>query len=118
MGLFELFKGKKSPETKFSPQDFTDKLSAAPDAQLIDVRTPAEFASGYLKDAINIDFNANTFQETLGKLDLEAPLFLYCRSGNRSGKAAKIAQEMGFTEILDLDGGIIRWNNENRPIQK
>lgn len=118
MNLFGLF-GKKNMEgTKVSTEDFQAKLQEVSNAQLIDVRTPEEFRAGYLANAQNINFYDNDFKEALGNLDKEKPLFLYCRSGNRSGKAAKMAVDMGFQEVLDMDGGMIQWGKENRPVQQ
>ena len=58
----------------------------------------------------NIDYYNSTFKEELDKLDKTKPLLLYCRSGNRSGKAGKIATNLGFKEIYDLEGGYSAWS--------
>jgi len=81
------------------------------DVQIIDVRTPIEFKSGHINNAKNIDFfQGNRFKSNLDKLDKIKPLFLYCRSGNRSKKAAGIAVDLGFTEIYDLRGGYLAYS--------
>ena len=78
---------------------------------LVDVRTSGEFNSGHIKKAINIDlFNAANFQKSFEKLDKEKPVYLYCRSGARSQKAAKKLVGMGFSKIYDLKGGYMRWS--------
>ncbi|MEE9361664.1 MAG: rhodanese-like domain-containing protein [Cellulophaga sp.] len=81
--------------------------------QLIDVRTPYEYQQGHIKNAKPIDFFANDFKEKTQQLDKERPVYLYCRSGNRSGKASKILNELGFKEIYDLKGGFIAWSRQN-----
>lgn len=53
--------------------------------------------------------------QQMEKLDKEKPVYIYCRSGGRSGKAAKQLADEGFTEIYDLDGGILEWNKKNLP---
>ena len=53
---------------------------------ILDVRTPQEYASGHLEDAINIDYNSPTFQESLTTFDKDKTYLLYCRTGNRSSK--------------------------------
>jgi len=77
--------------------------------QLIDVRTSNEFKSGFIKNAKNIDFYATNFLNQFEKFDKQKPLFLYCRSGMRSSKAAKKLVAIGFNEVYDLKGGYLNW---------
>lgn len=78
--------------------------------QLVDVRTATEFNGGHIRNAINIDFFKKVdFQKSFEKLDKNKPLYIYCRSGARSQKAAKILLGMGFSKIYDLKGGYLRW---------
>lgn len=85
-----------------------------PAVQFVDVRTSLEYGRGYIQPADNIDVMSNSFTEQFSAYDKDKPLYIYCRSGTRSGKAAsKLAQE-GFTEIYDLEGGILQWNKSNR----
>ena len=53
------------------------------------------------------------FREKIQELDRDKPVYLYCRSGNRSGKASKIMDELGFKEIVDLKGGYKAWSKES-----
>jgi phage shock protein E len=66
---------------------------------VIDVRTPEEWKSGYLESAINIEWQNITNIESLVPKNEE--IFLYCRSGNRSGKAAKILIEAGYINVIN-----------------
>lgn len=86
--------------------------------QLIDVRTPKEFNSGYIENALNINFFMPTFTEDIKALDKNKPVILYCRSGKRSAKSAKKFIEAGFTDLYNLDGGIIKWKQEGFKIKK
>lgn len=80
------------------------------EVQLVDVRTPQEFKEGEIEDALNIDFLQNdSFATQFEKLDKDEPVYIYCRSGNRSGKAAKQLKKMGFKEIYDLEGGYMSY---------
>lgn len=84
------------------------------DVQLIDVRTPEEFAEGYIGDAQNMDvLDSINFKTQIDGLDKSKPVYLYCRSGNRSQKAAKILHDKGFEEIIDLEGGYLAWIDEH-----
>ena len=98
--------------------DFAAGLDTADNALLLDVRTDAEFASGHLNGATQIDFYRKDFEEAIAALDKDQPVFVYCRSGNRSGKAAKKMKAMGFKEVYNLEGGIGAWSRRNQPISK
>ena len=89
-----------------------------PDIVILDVRTPAEFAQGYIENAINVDFYSKTFPDELNKLDKEKMYLLYCRSGNRSGRTLKLMEELQFKTVYNMTGGIRQWIAEERPITK
>ena len=81
--------------------------------QLIDIRTPTEFSSGHIENAVNVDFfNQHNFKAAFTKLDKKKPLYIYCRSGNRSSRAAKQLAGLGFEKIYDLKGGYMKWRNQ------
>jgi rhodanese-related sulfurtransferase len=78
--------------------------------QLVDVRTPNEYKGEHIQKAINIDFfNQKNFIHSFNKLNKEEAVYLYCRSGNRSQKAAQKLDSLGFTKIFDLKDGYINW---------
>jgi phage shock protein E len=98
------------------PAEAPALLAAPPDRLVVlDIRTPEEFAEGYLEDAVMIDFQAPTFTELVSRIDRDAPIFLYCRSGNRSAQAVAAMVELGFTDITELDGGVIAWAEAGLP---
>ncbi len=80
--------------------------------QVVDVRTAEEYGVSHLRDAQNICVTEADFQEKVKTLDKNKPVYVYCKSGGRSARAAKMLAEMGFTEIYDLDGGITAWEEE------
>lgn len=82
--------------------------------QLIDVRTPEEYRAGHIEGAINIDFKGEEFLEQFSELDKDEPVYLYCRSGNRSAKASDLLVEAGFKNIIDLKGGYLAWVAEEK----
>lgn len=77
---------------------------------LIDVRTPEEFAQGHIEGAQNHNLYDANFIDQFKTFDKEKPLLLYCRSGNRSGRAAKRLDSLGFIKLYDLQGGFIAWS--------
>lgn len=85
--------------------------------QLIDVRTPEEFAEGFIEGAQNIDFYSDTFDKDILKLDKTKPVVLYCKSGGRSAKCSEKLIEAGFVKVYDLDGGITQWKHQGLEIE-
>ena len=80
------------------------------DVQLVDVRTPGEYRKGHLAKAKNINYYAKAqFANSFKQLDKSKPVYLYCRSGHRSRKAAMRLIDMGFSKIYDLEGGLNNW---------
>jgi phage shock protein E len=104
-----------SATPKLSIEEFAAK-AAEPKIILLDVRTPGEFAAGHLANAINIDFQSGYFEEEVAKLDKSASYAIYCRSGNRSGQAVKVMADLGFTDMYDMDGGVIDWAGAGKPL--
>lgn len=80
--------------------------------QLVDVRTADEFEVSHLKNAQNICVTSDDFKEKVASLDKEKPVYVYCKKGGRSAKAATILKEMGFTKVYDLQGGLTSWQQE------
>ena len=97
--------------------DFKNKIELS-GVRLIDVRTPMEFSQGNINGSVNVDFkNEEEFLNYFYELDKTEPVFLYCRSGNRSKKSADKLINLGFSKIYDLEGGFIEWNfNELKNI--
>ncbi|MEZ4854375.1 rhodanese-like domain-containing protein [Flavobacterium sp.] len=95
-----------------------EALQKENNVQLLDVRTAQEYNESHLKNALNIDVNSDSFTEKASQLDKQKPVLVYCRSGHRSAKAAQQLKELGFTQVTDLDGGILAWKKENKPVVK
>ena len=84
--------------------------------QVLDVRTPREFAEGHIDGAINVDFRASNFEQQIRLLDPEATYLVHCRSGGRSGKSLAKLKSAGIKNLIHLDGGILAWNKEGLPL--
>lgn len=89
---------------------FAEKLQSAQNPQIIDVRTPEEFNSKHLDNAVNINFNDPNFAAEIAQLDASKPTFVYCLSGGRSAAALAKMKELGFTEAYNMKGGMMKWN--------
>ena len=82
-----------------------EPVDLSEDTVIIDVRTPAEFASGHLDGAVNIDVQSPDFAAQIMELDPSGEYFVYCRSGNRSGQAIAQMTQMGFDGNNLTNGG-------------
>jgi len=81
---------------------------------IIDVRTPGEFATGYLENAVNIDVQSPDFIAQVSELDPDATYYIYCRSGNRSGVAISQMTNLGFTDMKN--GGSVQQASDSTGI--
>lgn len=76
---------------------------------IIDVRTPEEYSSGHLANSVNINFYGSDFNTRISELEKGNRYIVYCNSGNRSRAAIGLMQSKGFTNILDIEGGVQAW---------
>ena len=83
---------------------------------IIDIRTPEEFATGYLENAVNIDYNSATFSDEIGALDRNQTYLIYCRSGARSSQALGLMAVLQFAEVYNISGGITAWQAAGLPV--
>ena len=98
-----------------SVTEFSTKVAEA-GVITLDVRTPDEFMSGFIKGAKNIDIQSGNFESEIAALDKNATYAVYCRSGNRSGKAVEVMHDAGFHNVYNLNGGVIDWSNAGMPL--
>jgi thioredoxin len=101
---------------KLDVNELEQKVNADKNIQLIDVRTPSEYAKGFIGTAINIDLNGDNFVSEATKLNKKKPVYVYCLAGGRSSSAANKLKEMGFTQVFGLKGGMNAWRNASKPI--
>ncbi len=106
----------ESTNKKITVDEYEQHLNE--NTTVIDVRTPLEFQSGHIDEAINIDISNSDFSQRIEALDKDEPVIVYCAVGGRSARAASILQEKGFKTIYDLEGGISSWQSNGKPIVK
>ena len=102
--------------TRLDPASFEARLNE-PDVQLVDARTPGEYAAGHLAGATNLDWNGGRLQATVDQLDKTRPVLVYCASGRRSAEAREFLIEQGFNDVVDLQGGINAWAGAGKAIE-
>ena len=120
MVLFVLFSCKKKEEKSdvqlVTVEETKAVMDSGEDIYLLDVRTPEEFEEEHLFQAINIPVTDDDFKDRLEGLDKNKPVYIYCKSGNRSARAGKILSEMGFEHVYDVEGGITKWREAEEGI--
>ena len=103
MGFFDFFRRENIDQG-------VEEFHAAPGGVLLDVRTPGEFAQGHIPGSVNLDVSeiaqaAERFPQK------DTPLFVYCRSGARSGQAVMMLRQMGYTNAVNI-GGIMDYHGQ------
>ena len=94
-------------------EDWKTQLDEDTNAVVLDVRTDAEVAEGIIPNAIQINiYEGQGFIYKLEELDKSKNYYVYCRSGNRSGQACAIMNQLGFENAYNLVGGILEWQEE------
>lgn len=104
-------------KTLLSATEFSQKISEMPDATVVDVRTPDEYFGGHLTESLNYDWNGANFDKQVATLKKSEPVFVYCRSGGRSASAVRRMKSLGFTQVFELDGGIMAWDAAKLPME-
>lgn len=103
-------------QEKVSPDAF-EKGMHKPGVQLLDVRTAEEFRTGYLPDALQADFtDKEEFFSRIRYVDKHKPVYIYCLSGGRSTAAAKWMRSNGYTNVVEMEGGIIAWKKAGKTL--
>ena len=96
-----------------SQDEWVSQLENDDKAVIIDVRTDDEVAEGIIQNAIHIDiYKGQEFVNEIEELDPDKNYYVYCRSGNRSGQACNIMDQLGFENAYNLEGGILEWEGD------
>lgn len=104
--------------TEYRLTEFQQKMESTRDYLIVDVRTPSEYRKGHMKNAINISYLSGEFAKYVDTLPKSKPVFIYCQTQHRSPFAAKVMRKKGFSQVIDLTGGFMKWENGNFPIEK
>ena len=87
-----------------------EQFRQTPGAMLLDVRGADEYAEGHIPGSVNIPLQVLPTGKGLPE-DLETPLFVYCRSGGRSRRAAAFLEKAGYEHVKNI-GGIMNWQGQ------
>lgn len=111
LGTFLIFSScteSKGSQVNMVSQEEMKEIINLDNTQLIDLRSMNEFESGHIENAQNIVYDED-FVRNISRLDKTQPVAVYCRTGGRSEKCARILKEAGFEKIYDLEGGYEAW---------
>lgn len=117
MSLFK--RSSKKSITELEPNEaFTEieKHLDNPDFVVLDVRTPKEYEKEHLENARLLDVNSSDFESKIEEMDKNKEYFIYCKAGRRGSKAAKLMQENGYQNVINIAGGIDRWKSKRLPV--
>lgn len=103
--------GTPKKYTQIDLQQF-DEMRKKPNTIVLDVRTPAEARDKAVPGSKLINIMSSDFRKKLEQLDKSKTYLVYCRSGNRSGKACKIMSQLGFESLYNLKTGIMGWTGK------
>lgn len=106
--MFNIF-STKTKKYEDIPSSTFHELMSQPNTVIIDIRTAGEFAGGKIRGARNLDVMSSAFANQVKNLPKDNTYLMYCRSGNRSGKACEIMADIGFEKLKNLSGGIMSW---------
>ncbi len=104
--VFMYFRQKKILKT-LSEEEFKAGYRKA---QLIDVREPNEYSGGHILGARNIPLTQ--LKARLKEIRPDKPVYLYCQSGSRSGRAAQLLYKKGYKDLYHLEGGFKKWGGK------
>ena len=99
-----------------SPHELQAALAAPAPPLLLDVREYPEFAAGHLKGARLIPLGE--IERRAGELPKDQPIVAMCRTGRRSAEAAATLARLGFTNVNQLAGGVMSWEQAGLPLEK
>jgi sulfur-carrier protein adenylyltransferase/sulfurtransferase len=101
-----------------APADVQRRLAAGEPVTLIDVRDPDEHREGYIEAATNVSRGFLEFRIGSVAPDTNSPVVLYCQTGLRSMLSAKALKDLGYSNVVNLQGGYQRWVQSGLPVVK
>ena len=123
MGLMDFVRAAKSCIREIAPGELLEKIRNNEDMLLIDVREHGEFESGHIKGALLVPRGIveaaadPAYPKHLPELTAarDRQVIVYCATSGRSAMAVAVLQMMGFKNVVNLDGGYVRWVAEGMP---
>jgi len=113
-----LFSCTAQVKNNLKADEFEKGISNKDSVQILDVRTPGEYAGGHIKSSLLADWNnKKEFDRRIAFIDKNKPVYIYCLAGGRSAAAAEKLRSAGYQQVFELDGGINSWKAAGKPIE-
>ncbi|WP_031427861.1 rhodanese-like domain-containing protein [Flavimarina sp. Hel_I_48] len=94
-------------------EEWAKGIAEDENVEILDVRTDEEVEAGMIPNARQIDIHKGQgFIDEVEKIDKSKNVYVYCRSGARSGQACQIMDSLGFESTYNLEGGFMKWEGE------
>jgi len=123
--LKDLVAAAKKRIREITAADAADAVKKSPKTLILDVREPGEWAEGHIPGALHVPrgmLEAKADLEYANReprlQDRSVSIIVHCASGARSAMAADVLQEMGFSDVKSMAGGIVAWKEQGLPIEK
>lgn len=114
--LVAMFDFAQAQKTITLPLDaFYAKLKTQKNPQIIDARSPEEFALNHIEGALNFNLQTENYAKYVAQLDKTKPVFIYSIGAGRSGELGKELLKNDFSDVQDLEGGIAAWIGGGKP---
>ena len=116
-GFLKLVNAAKSRVRETTPEQVREKQEANESFHFVDVREESEWQRGHAAGAVHL--GKGIIERDIEKAvpDHNAEIILYCGGGYRSALAADALQEMGYTNVISMDGGWTRWRELGYPVE-
>jgi hydroxyacylglutathione hydrolase len=114
--LMSRLRGSTTAIEKIDVAELKQRLENDKGLILFDVREPQEFAGGHIGRARLLPLSQ--IRDRMGEVPQDKPIALICRSGNRSGSAARLLSKAGYENIANVRGGMTAWSRAGYSVSK
>ncbi|GAC1356486.1 MAG: rhodanese-like domain-containing protein [Herpetosiphon sp.] len=106
----------KTASADLQPQELAQRRAAGEELVLLDVRQPDEYAQGHVKGSTLIPLDQLSLR--LSDVPRDRPVVAMCRSGSRSSVALALLKRAGYTNVANLAGGMLAWEQQRLPVER
>jgi rhodanese-related sulfurtransferase len=111
-----LILGVSFAQTIYTTVSVQDLATSEEPRFILDVRQPDEYAAGHVAESVLIPLDQ--LQSRASEVPDDLPLYVICRSGNRSRQASKILIDLGFSDVRNVEGGVLAWQEAGYELQQ